>query len=93
MDTFAITEGIVPESGKQDGHDAEKASNTKLPEGANKFQRAIAAWRGNSFGKLCYLTPKLLGIGLTYWNLTRYRFDQYCRKVRRHRFGHCRSSA
>lgn len=48
MDTFAITEGLVPESNSQDGGpDAEKASNAgKLPEGGNKFQRAIAAWRG-----------------------------------------------
>lgn len=50
MDTFAITEGLVPESNNQDGHDAEKASNTgKLPEGGHKFQRAIAAWRGKHF--------------------------------------------
>ncbi|BCR86576.1 CCAAT displacement transcription factor COY1 [Aspergillus chevalieri] len=42
MDTFAITEGIVPGSNNQD---AEKDTG-KLPEGANKFQRAIAAWRG-----------------------------------------------
>lgn len=50
MDTFAITEGLVPESNSQDGGpDAEKASNAgRLPEGGNKFQRAIAAWRGNS---------------------------------------------
>lgn len=41
MDTFHITEGMVPE----DGHDSEKDA-AKLPEGANKFQRAIAAWRG-----------------------------------------------
>lgn len=51
MDTFAITEGLVPESNSQDGGpDAEKASNAgKLPEGGNKFQRAIAAWRGKCF--------------------------------------------
>lgn len=42
MDTFAFTEGIVPGSNNQD---AEKDTG-KLPEGANKFQRAIAAWRG-----------------------------------------------
>ncbi|KAH1463175.1 hypothetical protein KXX58_007246 [Aspergillus fumigatus] len=46
MDTFAITEGIVPENNNQDGHDAEPASSAQqLPEEANKFQRAIAAWR------------------------------------------------
>ncbi|EYE99094.1 CCAAT displacement transcription factor COY1 [Aspergillus ruber CBS 135680] len=42
MDTFAFTEGIVPGSNNQD---AEKDTG-RLPEGANKFQRAIAAWRG-----------------------------------------------
>ena len=46
MDSFALTEGIVPDSNNQDGHDAEKDSVGKLPEGANKFQRAIATWRG-----------------------------------------------
>ncbi|GMF79924.1 unnamed protein product [Aspergillus oryzae] len=46
MDSFALTEGIVPDSNNQDGHDAEKDTTGKLPEGANKFQRAIAAWRG-----------------------------------------------
>jgi homeobox protein cut-like len=46
MDAFALTEGIVPESNHQHGHDNDKDSTSKLPEGANKFQRAIAAWRG-----------------------------------------------
>ncbi|OJK04390.1 hypothetical protein ASPACDRAFT_74007 [Aspergillus aculeatus ATCC 16872] len=46
MDAFAITEAIVPETSPQEGHEAEKATTGKLPEGANKFQRAIAAWRG-----------------------------------------------
>ncbi|OJJ35013.1 hypothetical protein ASPWEDRAFT_171840 [Aspergillus wentii DTO 134E9] len=41
-----MTEGIIPESNNQDSHDSEKANSAKLPEGANKFQRAIAAWRG-----------------------------------------------
>lgn len=50
MDTFAITEGIVPGSNNQD---AEKDTG-KLPEGANKFQRAIAAWRGM---RDCYAHP------------------------------------
>lgn len=45
MDTFAITEGIVPES--SNGTDQESQNvGTRLPEGANKFQRAISAWRG-----------------------------------------------
>lgn len=56
MDAFAITEGLVPEQNSQDGQDAEKASNTgNLPEGANKFQRAIAAWRGEKSGKALVL--------------------------------------
>ncbi|RAH50304.1 CCAAT displacement transcription factor COY1 [Aspergillus brunneoviolaceus CBS 621.78] len=46
MDAFAITEAIVPETSPQEGHEAERATTGKLPEGANKFQRAIAAWRG-----------------------------------------------
>lgn len=48
MDAFALTEGIVPESNHQHGHDNDKDSTSKLPEGANKFQRAIAAWRGRA---------------------------------------------
>ena len=60
MDTFAITEGMVPESSNQDGQDADKAGTGQLPEGANKFQRAIAAWRGNSFELSRYLLPGLL---------------------------------
>jgi homeobox protein cut-like len=73
MDTFAITEGIVPENNNQDGHDAEQASSEQqLPEEANKFQRAIAAWRSTSPSKtLSILKLKvadistLLGIDLT----------------------------
>ncbi|KAA8651665.1 hypothetical protein EYZ11_011808 [Aspergillus tanneri] len=52
MDSFHITEGMMPEG----GHDSEKDNTGKLPEGANKFQRAIAAWRGidltNTIAKL-----------------------------------------
>lgn len=47
MDTFAITEGIIPEhTNNQDGRDPESTNVSKLPEEATKFQRAIAAWRG-----------------------------------------------
>ena len=47
MDTFAITEGIIPEApNTQDAPDSQNANVSKLPEEANKFQRAIAAWRG-----------------------------------------------
>ncbi|KKK18041.1 hypothetical protein ARAM_000761 [Aspergillus rambellii] len=56
MDTFAITESIVPQSSSQDGHATETVPGGTLPEGANKFQRAIAAWRGidlsNTLAKL-----------------------------------------
>ena len=61
MDTFAITEGMVPESSNQDGQDADKAGTGQLPEGANKFQRAIAAWRGNSFEPQRYSLSGLFG--------------------------------
>ncbi|KAB8237289.1 CCAAT displacement transcription factor COY1 [Aspergillus alliaceus] len=56
MDSFALTEGIVPDANNQNGHEAEKDTTGELPEGANKFQRAIAAWRGidlsNTIAKL-----------------------------------------
>lgn len=56
MDSFALTESIVPDANDQDGHEAEKNTTGELPEGANKFQRAIAAWRGidlsNTIAKL-----------------------------------------
>ncbi|KAJ5385499.1 hypothetical protein N7517_003410 [Penicillium concentricum] len=44
MDSFAITEGLLP----QDQHDDQPQSpmSSKLTEETNKFQRAIAAWRG-----------------------------------------------
>ncbi|CAI7616256.1 unnamed protein product [Penicillium palitans] len=54
MDSFAITEGLVP----QDQHDSQPESpiSTKLTEETNKFQRAISAWRGidlaNTIAKL-----------------------------------------
>ncbi|KAL4970551.1 CCAAT displacement transcription factor COY1 [Aspergillus stella-maris] len=46
MDSFAITEGIIPQTDNQDAKAAESGSGAPLPEGANKFQQAIAAWRG-----------------------------------------------
>lgn len=54
MDTFALTEGIVPEQNQQDYR-----SSGNLPEGAQKFQRAIAAWRGNKPGMKLW-RPKYL---------------------------------
>jgi homeobox protein cut-like len=45
MDSFAITEGLVPQPDNQDDR-APQTGTGALPEGANKFQRAIAAWRG-----------------------------------------------
>ncbi|KAL4987336.1 CASP C terminal-domain-containing protein [Aspergillus falconensis] len=56
MDSFAITEGIIPQSENQDARTPESGADAALPEGANKFQRAIAAWRGidlsNTLAKL-----------------------------------------
>lgn len=66
MDAFAITEGLVPEQNSQEGQDSEKASNTgSLPEGANKFQRAIAAWRGERIRGSSGSTAKVMGTRLT----------------------------
>jgi homeobox protein cut-like len=41
MDSFAITESLVPQ-------DQADVPSSKLTEETNKFQRAIAAWRGKS---------------------------------------------
>ncbi len=46
MDSFAITEGMLPQSDSQDARAADSGGSGPIPEGANKFQRAIAAWRG-----------------------------------------------
>ncbi|KAL3468140.1 putative Golgi membrane protein [Aspergillus heterothallicus] len=55
MDSFALTEGIVPQPDNQDNQ-APDTGAAALPEGANKFQRAIAAWRSidlsNTLAKL-----------------------------------------
>ncbi|KAJ6137455.1 hypothetical protein N7471_003941 [Penicillium samsonianum] len=54
MDSFAITESLVP----RDQHDSqpEPPMSSKLTEETNKFQRAISAWRGidltNTIAKL-----------------------------------------
>ena len=42
MDSFALTEGMLPEQNQRNVPD----SSGNLPEGAQKFQRAISAWRG-----------------------------------------------
>lgn len=79
MDAFAITEGMVPESNHQDGHDPEKDTAVKLPEGANKFQRAIAAWRGTMLD-----TSDALGAIRQTANPSisyRHRLDQHRREV------------
>ncbi|RDW90019.1 CCAAT displacement transcription factor COY1 [Aspergillus mulundensis] len=56
MDSFAITEGIIPQPDNQEAQAPDSGSAATLPEGANKFQRAIAAWRGidlsNTLAKL-----------------------------------------
>ncbi|KAJ5581733.1 hypothetical protein N7535_000353 [Penicillium sp. DV-2018c] len=54
MDSFAITESLVPPNQHEDQHGS--ATSGKLTEKTNKFQRAIAAWRGidltNTIAKL-----------------------------------------
>lgn len=45
MDSFAITESLVPQGQLEEQH--ESPLSNKLTEETNKFQRAIAAWRGN----------------------------------------------
>ncbi|KAL3444721.1 CASP C terminal-domain-containing protein [Aspergillus insuetus] len=56
MDSFAITEGLVPQPDDNQDDRAPETGTGALPEGANKFQRAIAAWRGidlsNTLAKL-----------------------------------------
>ncbi|CAG8407726.1 unnamed protein product [Penicillium salamii] len=44
MDSFAITESLVPQ--ELQGDQTQSPVSPKLTEEANKFQRAIAAWRG-----------------------------------------------
>jgi hypothetical protein len=46
MDVFAVTEALLPEPPKGDGHDSGNDNIEKGGEEANKFQRAISAWRG-----------------------------------------------
>ncbi|KAJ5131199.1 uncharacterized protein N7515_007238 [Penicillium bovifimosum] len=54
MDSFAITESLVPPN--QHENQPESGVSSKLTEETNKFQRAIAAWRGidlaNTIAKL-----------------------------------------
>lgn len=47
MDSFAITEGMMSQSNNQAAGAPEAGATGALSEGANKFQRAIAAWRGS----------------------------------------------
>ena len=46
MDSFAITEGLVSQEPQDD--QTQSPVSAKLTEETNKFQRAIAAWRGKS---------------------------------------------
>lgn len=46
MDSFAVTEGMIPEHNRHDGRNEEDAKSGKQTEETNKFQRAISAWRG-----------------------------------------------
>jgi len=43
MDSFAITEGLVAQEPQES---QSEPIDSKLSEETNKFQRAIAAWRG-----------------------------------------------
>lgn len=43
MDSFAITEGVAAQERQENLPDS---ISSKLSEETNKFQRAIAAWRG-----------------------------------------------
>lgn len=53
MDSFAITEGLAA----QDQPETQSEPvNSKLSEETNKFQRAIAAWRGTTPRK-CGASP------------------------------------
>ncbi|KAJ5624860.1 hypothetical protein N7510_001169 [Penicillium lagena] len=46
MDSFAITDGLVPDEIAQDGQESQPPVSAKLSEETTKYQRAIAAWRG-----------------------------------------------
>ena len=46
MDAFTLTEGVA--AAEQDQKEGPDSGN--LPEGAQKFQRAISAWRGTNPG-------------------------------------------
>ncbi|KAL2000718.1 hypothetical protein VTN02DRAFT_2702 [Thermoascus thermophilus] len=46
MDSFAVTEDIIPEHTRNDGRNDQDAKSGKQTEETNKFQRAISAWRG-----------------------------------------------
>lgn len=45
MDSFAITEGLAAQERQKN---QSEPINSKLSEETNKFQRAIAAWRGTT---------------------------------------------
>jgi homeobox protein cut-like len=69
MDSFAITESIIPQSDNQDDRAPESGTSGALSEGANKFQRAIAAWRGTlppqiSLCRLSHILISSLSVGI-----------------------------
>jgi hypothetical protein len=46
MDVFAVSESVIaPQEEKPDGNSGAEGQ----PEEANKFQRAISAWRGTKY--------------------------------------------
>jgi hypothetical protein len=66
MDVFAVTEGIIPTQETQDGHDDPNANPGSHGEEANKFQRAISAWRGAKIQASCECSWRLLTILILY---------------------------
>lgn len=94
MDTFALTEGIVPEQSTQTGPDSETADLGKLSEGAQKFQRAIAVWRGECLVSYNTVSRHIAEILMTDMSdLLRNRFRKYYREAGRYGFGHCLRTA
>lgn len=90
MDTFGLADDILPERNQQN---AQEASETPVPEGAQKFQRAISAWRG-IFDSGPGLSFRVSGDKASdKFMPCRYRFYQHDREVRCNRIRHCCSAA
>lgn len=63
MDVFGVTEGVLPGQEKRDGHADRNANAGSHGEEANRFQRAISAWRGAripvTYGRFIFVTDRL----------------------------------